>query len=152
MQSVLRLALVDPCSETREEMKRILADMDPVWVEAECPQYEQLPEVLSQTTPDVVVIGIDSDPTRGLEMVSEAARSSPETRVIVTSNVSDSHRILQAMRCGAHEYLTTPVQMDDLLPALDRVRESHVRRGSGATGPKVIAIGGVVGGVGATSI
>jgi len=59
---------------------------------------------------------------------------------------------LQAMRAGAHEYLSTPLQMDDLLPAIDRVRLSP-SRGNGATGTsKVIAVAGVVGGVGSTTV
>ena len=151
MQSVLRMVLVDPCTETREDLKRILVDMDPVWVEAECTHYDELPEILRQTEADIVVIGVDSDPARGLESISEALKSSPQTRVFVTSSISDSHQILQAMRCGAHEYLTTPVQMEELLPALDRVRQSPGRRDAACLS-QAIAVTGVVGGVGSTCV
>ncbi len=152
MQSVLRMVLLDPCSDSRESLKRMLADMDPVWVEADCPRYDQFPEILSQTTPDIAVIGIDSDPVQGLEMVAETLRAHPKTRVFVTSSVSDSQRILQAMRSGAHEYLTSPVQIDDLLLALDRVRQSRGQNGARTGESMVIAVTGMVGGVGSTCI
>jgi pilus assembly protein CpaE len=153
MQSVLRMVLVDPCNGTREELKRILAGLDPVWVEAECAHYGELADVLNQTSPDIVVIDIDSDPAAALEMVSQVLRTHPNARIFATSGVTDSQRILQAMRCGAHEYLTTPVQMDDLLPALDRVRQSPAQQGNGGTvTSKVISVTGVVGGVGATAV
>lgn len=152
MQSVLRMVLVDPCSGTREELKRNLAGLDPVWVEAECAHYAELPDVLNQTNPDIVVIDIDSDPAPALEMVSHVLRTHPTARIFVTSGVTDSQRILQAMRCGAHEYLMTPVQMDDLLPALDRVRQTPTRQANGNVTSKVISVTGVVGGVGATAI
>ena len=116
MQSVLRMVLVDPCNGTREELKRSLAGLDPVWVEAECAHYGELTDVLNQTSPDIVVIDIDSDPAPALDMVSHVLRTHRNARIFVTSGVTDSQRILQAMRCGAHEYLTTPVQMDDLAP------------------------------------
>src|SRR5437867_1451084 len=108
MQSVLRMVLVDPCSTTREDMKRILADMDAVWVEAECGHYEELPDVISQTKTDIVVIDTDSDTLKGLEMVGHVHRTHPQMRILVTSGNGDSQRILQAMRAGAHEYLSTP--------------------------------------------
>jgi pilus assembly protein CpaE len=152
MQSVLRMVLVDPCNGTREELKRILAGLDPVWVEAECAHYSELPDVLNQTNPDIVVIDIDSDPAPALEVVGQVVRIHPNARIFVTSGVTDSQRILQAMRCGAHEYLTTPVQMDDLLPALDRVRQTPTRQGGGNQSSSVIAVTGVVGGVGATAV
>jgi pilus assembly protein CpaE len=152
MQSVLRMVVVDPCNGTREELKRILAGLDPVWVEAECAHYGELPEVLNQTNPDIVVIDIDSDPNPAMDMVSHVLRTHPNARIFATSGVTDSQRILQAMRCGAHEYLTTPVQMDDLLPALDRVRQSPARQGGGNQASKVISVTGVVGGVGATAV
>jgi len=152
MQSVLRMVLVDPCNGTREDLKRILAGLDPVWVEAECAHYDELPEVLKQTVPDIVVIDIDTDAAQGMEMVAHVLRVHAQARVFVTSGYTDSQRILQAMRAGAHEYLATPLQMDDLLPALDRVRQNPARgTGAGATS-KVISVAGVVGGVGSTAV
>ena len=152
MQAVSRVVMVDPCTQTREELKRMLAGLDPIWVEAECPKYDQLPDVLSQTSPDIVVINLDGDPVQGLQMVDETLRASPQSRVFVTSSQSDSQRILQAMRSGAHEYLTTPVPMDDLLMALERARQANSVRGNGSAQSTVVAVTGVVGGVGSTSI
>ena len=150
MQSVLRMVLVDPCSTTREDLKRILTGLDPVWVEAECAHYDELAEILNQTGVDIVVIGIDDDAVRARELVSYVSRTSPQTRIFVASSYNESSQILQAMRAGAHEYLTTPVQMEDLLPALDRVRQSTGRNGERVASSKVIAVTGAVGGVGAT--
>lgn len=152
MQSVLRMVVVDPCTGTREDLKRILADLDPVWVEADCAHYEELPEVLNQTVPDIVVIDIDTDAVQGMEMVAHVLRTHASARVFVTSGYSDSQRILQAMRSGAHEYLTTPLQLDDLLPALDRVRQTPTRSNGSTGSSKVISVAGVVGGVGSTSV
>lgn len=148
MQSVLRLVLVDPVTESRESVKRMFADMDPVWLEAECPRYDHLPDILGQTSPDIIVLNLDADWNEGLQMVATTSRSHPNTRIFVTSSNSDSSRILQAMRSGAHEFLTTPIQMEELLPALDRVRQAK----PGSSTSTVTSITGVVGGVGSTCI
>ena len=152
MQSVLRVALVDPCMESREHLKQLLADMDPVWVEAECPRYDQFHEILEQTSPNIVVIGIDSDPLKGLDLVSETIRTRPKSCVIVTSKEDDSQRILQAMRSGATEYLSAPVKMDDLLTALERIRHGGSQDSDETTNSLVIAVTGVVGAAGSTCI
>ncbi len=153
MQSVLRIVLVDPNGESREDVKRVLTDMDSVWLEAECARYDELPDVLKQTTPEIVVLGLDADPNQALDAVAHVSRNSPTTRVFVTSYYNDSQRILQAMRAGSHEYLTSPVQMEELLPALDRVRQVPGNGGGqGCGSSQVIAVAGVVGGVGSTSL
>jgi pilus assembly protein CpaE len=152
MQSVLRIVLVDPNNESREDVKRFLTDMDSVWLEAECARYDELPDVLKQTAPEIVVLGLDADPNQALDAVANVGRTSPVTRVFVTSYYNDSQRILQAMRAGSHEYLTSPVQMEELLPALDRVRQLQGKGGPGFGASQVIGVAGVVGGVGSTSL
>ena len=153
MNNVLRLAIVDPDDSARAGLKAKLLGMDMVWLEAECSRYEFFSDVVAQTQPDIAFIAIDSDPDKGLDLVRQLSVSAPGCSVLVSSDSTDGNLILQAMRSGVKEFLPSPVQMDDLLGALDRVQS---RRGGATDGRSrsctVISIAGATGGAGSTSV
>jgi pilus assembly protein CpaE len=153
MSNVLRLAIVDPSDSSRESLKNMLLGLDMIWLEAECSRYEFFGDVVAQTNPDIGLVVIDKDPTRGLELVARLGEIVPDCAILVVSSSNDGHLILQAMRSGAKEFLTQPVRIEDLLAALGRINERRFGKGERKTrGSQVIAVAGVIGGVGNTSI
>lgn len=153
MSNVLRLAIVDPNDATRETLKSMLLGMDMIWLEAECSRYEFFADVVGQTNPDIGLVAIDRDPTKGLELVTHLAQSSPDCAVLVVSSSNDGNLILQAMRAGAKEFLTQPIRIEDLLAALGRISERRLGTGDKKPrGSQVIAVAGSIGGVGTTSL
>jgi len=153
MSNVLRLAIVDPDDAKREALKTMLLGMDMIWLEAECSRYEFFADVVAQTNPDIGLVAIDTNPEKGLDLVSQLGESSPNCAVLVVSSSSDGNLILRAMRSGAKEFLTEPIRIDDLLGALGRINERRYGRGdSKPRGSQVIAVAGSIGGVGTTSL
>ena len=153
MSNVLRLALVDPNDASRDALKKILLGMDTVWLEAECSRYEFFSDVVTQTHPDIGLVAIDENPEKGLDLVSSLSESSPECSVLVVSSSSDGNLILQAMRAGAKEFLAQPLRIEDLVSALGRISDRRFGRSdSRSQGSQVIAVAGVAGGVGTTSV
>ena len=121
MSNILRLAIVDPNDSAREKLKSMLLGMDIVWLEAECSRYEFFADVVGQTSPDIGVICVDSDPEKALRLIGDLRERSPECGIIVVSSSSDGQLILKAMRAGAKEFVTHPVKVEDLLAALYRI-------------------------------
>jgi len=153
MSNVLRLAIVDPNDGTRNALKTMLLGMDTVWLEAECSRYEFFADVISQTHPDIGIVALDSNVQKGLELVQKLNEISPECSILVVSSSTDGQVILQAMRAGAKEFLSQPVKLQDILEALGRISERKFGRGENKSrGSTVIAVAGVTGGVGTTSI
>ena len=153
MSNVLRLAIVDPNDSQRESLKNMLLGMDTIWLEAECSRYEFFADVVAQTNPDIGLVAIDSDPEKSLDLVTRLAAASPNCSVLVVSSSNDGSLILQALRAGAKEFITQPVQIGDLLAALGRISERHFGHGENRPrGSQVIAIAGTAGGVGTTSL
>jgi pilus assembly protein CpaE len=153
MSHVLRLAIVDPNDAARDALKSALLGMDTVWLEAECSRYEYFADVVSQTHPDIAFIALDADPEKSLQLVHRLREVSPDCGVLVASSSTDGNLILRAMRAGVKEFLTQPLQLQDLVGALDRI--SRQRHGSGdqaTAGTSVIAVAGATGGVGSTSL
>ena len=154
MKSVLRLATVDPDERTRNSLKSMLLGIDTVWLEAECARYEFFMDVAQQTQPDIALINVDANQAKGVQLVGEISRALPNCSVLVVSASQEGSLILQAMRNGAREYLHMPLQLEDFIAALDRIRISL--GGSTADGTmragKIITIAGVSGGVGSTAL
>ena len=153
MSGTLRISICDPDETSRENLKKFLIGMDQVWLEADCSRYEFFREIVGETTPDVTIIAIDGDTDKALSLVGDISQMHPNCGVIVVSSASDGQLILRAMRSGAKEFLNSPVQLDELMGALDRVSSSSSGGGSQRSKSGVIIpVAGASGGVGATTI
>ena len=152
MSNVLRLAIVDPNDDTRDELKTMLLAMDIVWLEAECSRYEFFSDVVEQTHPDVGVVCIDSEPEKALTLVNNLREDCPDCAVLVVSTSNDGQLILKTVRAGAKEFLTHPVSGEEMLAALERIANSRFGGGERSLSSSVIAVCGVTGGVGCTSL
>jgi pilus assembly protein CpaE len=153
MSNVLRLAIVDPNDETREDIKSMLLGMDIVWLDAECSRYEFFADVVEQSKPDAALISLDGGPDRAFLLMDKLRTASPDCVIFALSKSTDGQLILKSVRAGAREFLTLPVEVEELYGALERLLQT--RSASGDTkvrGCKVIAIAGATGGVGCTSI
>ncbi|MEM7455973.1 MAG: AAA family ATPase [Planctomycetota bacterium] len=151
MSETLRISICDPNETSRENLKKYLIGMENVWLEADSPRYEFFIEIIEQTTPEVAIIDIDDDEREALELVAAVTRKFPNLGIIVVSSRTDGQLILRAMRAGAREFLSSPVQIEELVGALDRVASSS-EGGTRTKSGSVISVAGASGGVGSTSI
>lgn len=153
MTNIHRVALADPNDATRDALKSMLLGMDMVWLEAECSRYEFFADVVAQTQPDIGIVALDSNPDKALALVARLTNDSPKCSILVVSTSTDGNLILRAMRSGAKEFLTTPVRLEDLIGALDRIGVHRLGRGEAKSRScSVIAIAGATGGAGCTSV
>jgi len=152
MSNVNRLALVDPNDGSRNSIKNLLLGIDSVWLEAECARYEFFADIVKQTLPHIALISLDADPQRGLSLIAEITREAPQCQVLVVSRSQEGSLILQAMRNGAKEFLSSPLNLDDFLAALDRIKVTSGGRDGRSRGTTVMTVVGAGGGVGCTAL
>lgn len=156
-----RVAIVDPLDATREPLRNLLLGVDSVWLEAECARYEFFFDVIHQSSPDVVVVALDADRNKALQLITQLGAEYPEMPILAVS--ADDKAILQAMQRGAKFFLTQPVVLEELLAALRRLpdrneaapsdsAEPGTKRRAAAQSSQVIAVLGSRGGVGCTSL
>lgn len=158
--SVQRIAIVDPSDVTREPLRNLLLGVESIWLEAECARYEFFLEVIQQSNPDVAVVSLDADQTKALNLISQLSHEFPSLPILAVSGRGDGQSILQALRCGAKEFLTQPVGLEELLTALNRLQRVRVTSESSIGGMSfmakqesmVISVLGSRGGVGCTSL
>jgi pilus assembly protein CpaE len=154
MKTVVRLALVDPQDNTRTALKSLMLGIDTVWLEAECSRYDFFFDVVMQTRPDMALVALDSDVNKGLALVARITQELADCNVLVISSSTEGSLILQAMRNGAKEFLGLPLKLEDVLSALERIRQTQMTRaGEGQVRScQVITLAGASGGVGCTSL
>jgi pilus assembly protein CpaE len=158
MADVQRIAIVDPSDVTREPLRNLLLGVESLWLEAECSRYEFFLDVIRQSNPDVVVVTLDSDHAKALQLIAQLTTEVPSLPILAVSGRGDGQHILQALRSGAKEFLTQPVVLEELLTALQRLRRSRSMydSASGSSFIKsesmVVSVLGSRGGVGCTSL
>ena len=159
MKDVLRIAIVDPSDSTREPLRNLLLGVESVWLEAECSRYEFFIDVARQSNPDLVVVTLDAEHNKALQLIQQLTVEFPNMPILSISARGDGQSILQALRAGAKEFLTAPVVLEELLLALTRLRQNRVSsdgtpavNGNLKTESLVITVVGSRGGVGCTSL
>jgi pilus assembly protein CpaE len=125
--------------------------LDRIWLEADCSRYEFFEEVVKQTSPDAVIINLDQNEPVALALIQSLRTQSAGMGIIALSQRTDGQLILRAMRAGAGEFIATPIQIEELFQALDRV--SSVGLAAGRNKPAItVAVTGSSGGVGCTTL
>ncbi|MBL8852687.1 MAG: response regulator [Planctomycetaceae bacterium] len=151
MSSHLKFVLCEPKKTVRESLSKMLSSMGYLFLDAECSSYSALNDAIGASTPDLVVIGIDEDYAQALALVRKIRGQLPDVAIIAVSDRNDGPTILETMRAGAGEFLNLPVDMSDLAEAVPRVCGTKIQKTQNTTSG-VIAVAGVTGGVGATSM
>jgi pilus assembly protein CpaE len=126
--------------------------MESVWVEAEGARYEFFPDIVQQSKPDVVIVALDSDQGKALQLISRLKAEYPALPIVAVSARGDGQSILQALRSGAKEFLTQPVVLEDLLNTLQNIGSNGVANGVARPNSLVIAVLASRGGIGSTSL
>ena len=86
----------------------------------------QARRLLHARAADIVLINLPQGTGQGLELITEAKTLYPETSVIAMTASGSVNAAVEAMRCGASDYLTKPFTMDELSGVLDRAAANHV--------------------------
>jgi len=75
---------------------------------------------------DIVLINLPRGTNHGMELILDVKTLHPDTSVIAMTASGSVSAAVEAMRCGASDYLTKPFAMDELSSVLDRAASSHL--------------------------
>jgi DNA-binding NtrC family response regulator len=84
---------------------------------------------MTDFTPDVILTDLKMPGMDGIELMQKIRVQDPDIRVVVMTAFGAVDTAVSAMRQGADDYLTKPLNMDELVIVLERALESsHLRR------------------------
>ena len=112
------------------------------------------------TRPDIILMSVEEPVGRALETAEALANVLPNTPLIVNSSVISPDAIRRAMLMGARDYISHPVQPEELEQAMNTVLEQEERRQMRLAGQllnqlgrgTVVTVTGGKGGIGKTVI
>ena len=116
-----RILIVDDEANARTALAELLREEGYV-VETAADGFKALPK-LEELEPDVVVTDLKMPGLTGLELMEKARARDPECVVIVMTAFAAVGSAVQAMKQGAADYLTKPVNLEELLLVLTRELE-----------------------------
>jgi len=99
---------------------RTLLEVDDYKVETATTGEEALERVQKGLQPDLVLLDLLMPGIDGIQTLEQLRQIKPGLKVVMLSCVSDTRRVVQAMRLGAHDYLTKPFQKAELDAVLDQ--------------------------------
>jgi DNA-binding NtrC family response regulator len=116
-----RILVVDDDANARTALATLLRDENYA-VETAADGFKALPK-LEELAPDLVLTDLRMPGMDGMELMKRAWESDPERVVVVMTAHGSVDTAVAAMRLGAADYLTKPINVDELLLVIDRVLE-----------------------------
>ena len=95
--------------------------------------YQQLCDRRAEEPPDAVITDLVMPDLNGIEVTRRLRQSDPHLPIFVLTAHADMNSAIEALKAGANEYLTKPVNMDELTTLLNRALEERPLREEAAT-------------------
>src|SRR5271155_4795409 len=99
---------------------KTLLEVDDYKVETASTGEEAVERVQKGLRPDLVLLDLLMPGIDGLETLEQLRKLQPGVKVVMLSCVSDTRKVVQAIRLGAHDYLTKPFQKGELDTVIDQ--------------------------------
>ncbi|MBL4574810.1 MAG: PEP-CTERM-box response regulator transcription factor [Opitutaceae bacterium] len=116
------LLIVDDDREIRTQMRWALTGDFHVFQAGDRPEAMEL---FSETHPPVVLLDLGlpphpNSPEEGLEVLSEMLQRDPFVKIVIVSGQGEKENTLKAVGAGAYDFLSKPVDIDELKQLLKR--------------------------------
>ncbi|MEN9578278.1 MAG: hypothetical protein RJA70_1287 [Pseudomonadota bacterium] len=118
-----RILVVDDEANARNALAEILRDEDYL-VETAADGFKALPK-LEDFRPELVLTDLKMPGMDGVELMAKVRAHDPEVGVVIMTAFGAVDTAVQAMRQGAADYLTKPLNADELLLVLARTLERY---------------------------
>jgi len=128
--SPAHILVVDDEPSMRKYLQTVL-ELDSYRVTTAANGLEAL-ERVQHDNPDLVLLDVVMPGADGLETLQRIREVRPSTKVVMLSCVRDTRKVAQAMRLGAQDYLSKPVQKEEMEEVLRFCLENMEPDGPGA--------------------
>ena len=118
-----RIALADDHVLVRQGFKRILEGVGDLEVIGEANDGIELLNLLSQITPDMVILDIFMPNLRGIEAIHEIKKIHPDVKVLILTMHKDKEYLYLSLSAGAKGYLLKEDADKELFSAIEKVRQ-----------------------------
>jgi DNA-binding NarL/FixJ family response regulator len=122
MTEDLRIVIADDHEVLRHGLRAVLEARSGWKVVGEGVNGREAAELVARLTPDVVVLDISMPEMNGLEATREILRKSPGTQILIMTLHESEELVREVLAAGARGYLLKSDAAQDLVRAVDAVR------------------------------
>jgi two-component system response regulator HydG len=122
----IRVLVVDDEASARSGLEKLLRQSG--YVVDTAKDGKEALALVAENSPEVVLTDLKMPEMDGMTLLAKLRESDRDLPVIVATAFGDVTSAVAAMRAGASDYLTKPIDIDALLVAIERARERHALR------------------------
>ncbi len=116
----IRVLIVDDVAETRENIRKLLQFDAQIEVVGASRNGLEGVDLAIESQPDVVLMDINMPDMDGISATEAIRKKVPYTQIVILSVQGDSNYMRRAMLAGARDFLTKPIDVDELTAAIRR--------------------------------
>lgn len=129
------ILIVDDENTLRYFLRRTLEDKG--YRVSEAADGQVALELLARETFDLALVDLRMAHIDGLEVMRQFRQRSPETQIIIVTGYASVPSAVEALRHGAHDYLTKPFNTEELLASVaDALAQRHAQAPPQASPPR----------------
>ncbi|MBI4832958.1 MAG: sigma-54-dependent Fis family transcriptional regulator, partial [Candidatus Lindowbacteria bacterium] len=121
MKALARILVVDDGDTQRQIISDVLTRAR--YEVAQASSTSEAIEEIARDRLDLIITDLKMEDGNGIDVLREAKQLSPETEVIVMTAYGSIESAVEAMREGAHDYITKPFDKDVLLVSVQKALE-----------------------------
>lgn len=118
---MIRVILVDDHAVVRTGYRRLLDAEPGLQVVGEAATADEANALVVRSAPDVALVDLSLKGSSGIEAIRGMLARQPRLRVLVLSMHDSAGHVTQALRSGAHGYLTKYCEPDDVIGGIRRI-------------------------------
>jgi pilus assembly protein CpaE len=120
MAEKLSIAVADTDGAVRKMLKNLFSQMNNVKLVSEIKRAEEVFEEVRRTKPDILILELPRDFSKTLRTAERIKMELPNLSIFVSSEAKTPELIISAMRAGASEFLSKPLDLDELKVAIEK--------------------------------
>jgi DNA-binding NarL/FixJ family response regulator len=117
---MIEIVLVDDHAVVRSGYRRLLSAEADFAVVGEAASVAEANALLQRCTPQVALVDLNLKGSSGLEAIAGMLARQPALRVLVLSMHDDAGHLAQALKAGAHGYLSKCSEPEEVITAMRR--------------------------------
>ncbi|MBL8450007.1 MAG: response regulator transcription factor [Elusimicrobia bacterium] len=118
---MIRILLVDDHAVVRNGYRRLLDAESGLRVVAEAASAEEANAAVAREKPDIALVDLTLKGSSGIEAIRGMLARRPEMRILVLSMHESASHVTQALRSGAHGYLTKYCEPIEVIEGIRKV-------------------------------
>lgn len=126
MEPKIRILVVDDEPPIVEVLRRYLERCGYTVMSSE--GVAEAIDTASAENPEIIISDITFPDKDGYFLLTEIKKSRPDTAVIMMTGHTEYHTVKESLRLGADEYISKPIDFEELSTILDKITWSYMPR------------------------